>query len=466
MSLSSNNEQELPAKKRRRVMGRPDGFEIHKPSVNVPKTNIQVPRFTSAFGMNVQSVQQKPLSKPKLDARSPFIHKEALKPSLNKPTSKTNLRQLPVPSFPLAPKEKDKDKDFAPAHRIRPPPDPRCAAKTETTSITVPHLQLRPPPLPPPPPNAPLLRPGVPLKNLPAPTIFASADTALEKDMRTISTTEIALATDLFTDSGAAELAHIFLRDQHPEITASTKEEPSEWNLGMSPQKGTKFVKGTGKEAKFVKGGLAARASELMACSHTSLALWHKETERQLATSSHRMTPDLRLRIVEIIDSPAAAKPSSPRKRTFSVSTTVSPGVALCRVISTRLSKHPRPTHVTPDIREKQHHLVVLSFPTTAPPRLKGQKEIYVRNPEDFIPGREVCVWEPWLEVSRLPQSPSLDDFSSNNMDPELMGLIAAPFPTLPSTYPRSSPPPGSMGHGDIRISDTVLLCSRFVIMP
>ncbi|GLB44175.1 hypothetical protein LshimejAT787_1601050 [Lyophyllum shimeji] len=465
--MSGNGEQEMPARKRRRVMEAPDGFDRPKP-VNVPKPNVHVPKFSSAFEENIQPTPQKPPSKPRVDPGRLFGSKQVQKPvlSLKNPATRTDLKQLPVPTFPLAPKKKEKNS--TPTFRIPPPPDPRAAAKSEPSSTTNPQRQLRPappPPLPLPlPPNAAPARPSVPLKDLFAPTIFAPADTTLDKSMRTISTTEIALATDLSTDSGTAELAHIFLRDQHPELAASNKEELPEWNLGMSPQKGAKFAKGKGKEAKFVKGGLAARASELMARSHTSLALWHKETELLLASSSRRLSPDLRLRIVKIVDSPAGAKPSSPRKRTFSVSAAMTSGVAVCRVVSIPSSKQPAPA--VPRIREQQYHLVVFSFPTIAPPRLRGQKRIYARNPEDFVVGREVCIWGPWLDVSLSSRSASPDDAPYMKVDPEIPELAAAPFPTLPSTYPRPPSPLEAVVYDDTRTADTVLMCSRFVILP
>ncbi|KAG5653135.1 hypothetical protein H0H81_002127 [Sphagnurus paluster] len=454
----SHNPQEMPARKRRRVMEIPDGFEKPKSAI-APKVNVQVPRFASAFEGATPATQQKPPPKSKMDARPTFTSKPLSK-SHNKPTSKSNLKHLSAPSFPLPPNE---EKTSAPAYRVLPPPDPRFATMDEPSTSTIPVLQLRPPPpLPPPLPIAPS-KPAFPLNDLVAPTLLAPAETPLEKSMRTISTTEIALATDLFTDNGAAELAHIFLQDQHPEMTVSNKEEYQEWNIGMSPQKGAKFVKGKGKEAKFVKSGLAARASELASRSHTSLALWHKETELQLASSSSsHLKPDLRLIIVKIIDCPTGAKSNSPRKQSFSTAIAVSPGVALCRIVS----GPPAEQLILGSRKETQHRLVVLSFPISAPPRLRGKKAAYVRNPEDFLIGREVYVWKPWLEVSLISHPVYRADFCST-VDPEVAELAAAPFPSLPSTFPYPLPspqPPSQDGHSGT--TDRALLCSRFVIIP
>jgi hypothetical protein len=66
--------------------------------------------------------------------------------------------------------------------------------------------------------------------------------------LRTISTTLIARATDLFTDNGASELASILLHDQHPDIQfPSTDDFDERRGIMMSPEKG-----GKGRE-KFVR---------------------------------------------------------------------------------------------------------------------------------------------------------------------------------------------------------------------
>jgi hypothetical protein len=71
--------------------------------------------------------------------------------------------------------------------------------------------------------------------------------------MRTISTTRVARATDLRTDSGNAELASIFLHDQHPNIINLTNGDAStnideHRGILVSPEKDMK-----GKGPKFVR---------------------------------------------------------------------------------------------------------------------------------------------------------------------------------------------------------------------
>jgi hypothetical protein len=205
------------------------------------------------------------------------------------------------------------------------------------------------------------------------------------------------------------------------------------------------------------RNGLAARASSLFSQTHTSLALWQKEIENVLSSSgstSRRLTPDLRLRIVKILDVPVGS--GSRRSGT----STTSPGLAICRVLSTS-SRHK---HTLPGKKEDKTHLVILSFPTTAPPRTNT---LHARNPEDFAVGREVCVWEPWQEISLSSSSPAADPSSLTAEDAELSNITAAPFPLLPSSFPLSPSPTlvKEENISDIPLADTALLCFRFLIM-
>ncbi|KAG6819320.1 hypothetical protein H0H93_012957 [Arthromyces matolae] len=432
--MSGNNGREMPAQKRRRVMAVADGFETQKPQPAGPKAPVQVPQFSSAFNeKRPQSAQTRTVSKPKFDPRTDFVtSKPVSRSSVN---SKSNLKQLPVPRLQVISSNDSNEKQSASTSRLQPPPDPRTLTTVGSSSgITSQLRRLQPPaPLPAKPIS---IKHGGSLKALPAPTAFSLSETPMDTtSVRSISTTEIALATDLSTDNGAAELAHIFLRDQHPDIAVSNQHLHSDWTLG----------------------GFAARSSELSFQFHTSLVLWQKEMELQLASlSPSHLNPDLRLRIVKIIDVPPGLKSSSPRKPR-PTSAAVSTGAALCRILAAVSSK----PHLKDSMREKQQHVVVLSFPTIAPPRLRGRDGIYVRNPEDFIVGHQVCVWEPWHEVSLLPQAHgSVSHSNAAAVSEEVTTLVAAPFPSLPSTYPQSSP---QVADENIQTSDLALLCSRFV---
>jgi hypothetical protein len=173
------------------------------------------------------------------------------------------------------------------------------------------------------------------LKSLQPPVIPLPSNSAIDgKSLRTISKTRVALATDLSTDSGVAELASIFLHDQHPDITLpnSHPDNHDGRGLGLSPEKKSK-----GKSSKLVRyvlssyrlwtkynayifrqRWLAARASAFFEQSQTSLVLWQKETERRANTLS---SSDLRVNIIKILQKPL---PSG--------SKLISPGIALCRI--------------------------------------------------------------------------------------------------------------------------------------
>ena len=96
------------------------------------------------------------------------------------------------------------------------------------------------------PPPPPLLVPNktpVPLKTLAPPVLQVHTP---KREMKTISTTRVARATDPMTDSGHAELLSIFLRDQHHLVSSYDRE----LNRGIfsSPEKGVK-----GKGPRFLR---------------------------------------------------------------------------------------------------------------------------------------------------------------------------------------------------------------------
>lgn len=126
-----------------------------------------------------------------------------------------------------------------------------------------------------------------------------------------------------------------------------------------------------------------------------------------------------------------------------------SPGLAVCRL------KHT--SYLVPGKAEDKTLLVVLSFPTTASPRTNM---LHPRNPEDFIEGREVYVWEPWQEVSLSSLPVACASFLAME-EAELSRVAAAPFPLLPPSFPLSP----RVKEEDLQLSDTALLCSRFLIM-
>ncbi|KAJ7879590.1 hypothetical protein B0H14DRAFT_1606614 [Mycena olivaceomarginata] len=157
-------------------------------------------------------------------------------PVFPRPVSKNAaLRQLAAPPAPVA----SSSKLPPPLKSLAPPPPPAPSAPAASSSKLLPLK----PPLPP-----------------------ASASLTSDRTLRTISTTLIARATDLFTDNGASELASILLHDQHPDIQfPSTDDFDERRGIMMSPEKG-----GKGRE-KFVRNGLAT-VQRLYSTAHTPLS--------------------------------------------------------------------------------------------------------------------------------------------------------------------------------------------------
>lgn len=232
----------------------PVGFETRKRADGPKTSNIQAPRLVPELQVDSNPVlvhKQAQLTS-KRNLRPQPAPNVAAKASLtlNNSTSTAGIRHKPRPSFIMPPKEKNlagKEKNTT-GFRVLVAPDLPGPSKVDTT-----RLRPHPPPPRPPQPQPPPSKSIIPLKYLqpPRPPTPIDVTAITDKPLRTISTTEIALATDLFTDSGTAELAHIFLRDQHPDIV-DHREEPARWHIGLSPQKGHYSSKGKGKE-KFIK---------------------------------------------------------------------------------------------------------------------------------------------------------------------------------------------------------------------
>jgi hypothetical protein len=481
--------QDVPSRKRQRMTG-PEGFQ--KPLVTPAK--VIVPAFVSEFGKPGQATSSeqstsKPVStsksvRPLSTSRMPPAFKP-LSESPSKPviphsntTKKPAMRTKLLSSLDLKPRTRP-NYDISHLQSVSKPVGQRLQAPplaedivgsaniTPLRKVTLPAF-AQPPVTP--------SKPTVSLNAIHPPRLSV---TTPSEPLLPISKTAIARATDLATEHGTAELASIFLRDQHPDISNHAKD-PDDVNgfwMGVSPEKGGRNTKGKGKE-KFIRcvcpyiiadvvdrlhhaiypsDGLAAHVSALFTRSNNSLALWRKEMEIRLA-SSHPVPPDLRACIVKILDMPHGSSPRSPSKSSLSVSSSsASRGVALCEILS-HSAKTTRNTHLFPHKSEKQHHLVVLSFPSTAPTRAsKNKSRPHVCNPEDFVEGGELHIWEPWQEVA-MGGHPLMKE-------EEGLELSIAPFPLLPSSFPSSPSPARTPMTIDVRIADVGLLCSRFRVL-
>ncbi|KAF7376583.1 hypothetical protein MSAN_00074700 [Mycena sanguinolenta] len=300
-------------------------------------------------------------------------------------------------------------------------------------------------PPPPPAPSAPVASSST-LKPLVPPPPPASKAPPSDRNLRTISTTLIARATDLLTDNGASELASILLHDQHPDIEfPSTDDVDERRGIMMSPEKSAK-----GKE-KFVRNGLAARAAALYDRSHASISLWEAEMSRSLAalsapSSSRRgLNPDMHLRILRILHIPSAV--SHPSSKLFI------PGVALCQLLSVL----PEPLGSLRPRSKDGICAVLFSFSSLAPPpHPKAPAQLDIRNPEDFAEGREVCVWKPWRVVTIDTASIKLCVATDTEMGPE-READAEVFDLFESGTTRA--------HCRDHVSETALVCERFVVL-
>ena len=454
--MDSNPHETRPLKRRRVEMAPPDGFTATPTPKPVYKP--VVPQFSSAFNEDYASVAS------------------TFKPSSSDKESTDNLgRRRPVPSNPFIIQGSDKLKEsnqVLHALASSKPGTRLCTSKERPSTFLptlhgslipsqlktdAPNLQLRPPPKPPIMPSyhtpittSVLLKPAVPplpllankhsskdLKSLQPPPVPLPSNPVTEgKNFRTISKTRVALATDLSTDTGVAELASIFLHDQHPDITLpnSHPDKHDGRGLGLSPErkgkgKSSKFVRCVlfsyclGKESfNFIRGGLAARASAFFEQSQTSLVLWQKETERRAYTFS---SSDLRVSIIKILQKPLCLDTASQKL--------VSPGIALCRI--QRETNNTDPYHKSYNFDDL--YRIVFSFPSCL------TKSIF-NDPLRFSEGRSIRICSPWQEISFTEESRS----STSNLPASL---------PMPSSEPTLTP--------DVAVNDKALLCSRFFIL-
>ncbi|KAJ6629470.1 hypothetical protein B0H10DRAFT_1987317 [Mycena sp. CBHHK59/15] len=261
--------------KRSRLMAPPDGFS--KPRTN-PTLKAPVPKFSSGFAPSPTKHQTRP-SRVQVEDRSSRIVKSDVRNVAVK--SKPVMRALkpPIPLYDSAPKS------AVPVQRLPPLPIPHPSTPAQKSPALY-HLP------PPPPPSVSIASSSksTALKPLVPPP---RPDFATDRTLRTISTTVIARATDLFTDNGTSELASIFLHDQHPNLQFPSIPEKLEEYRGImvSPEKGK------GKEM-FVR---CRRATALYDRSHASLSLWEAEMAHFYLPSSRRgLDPDMWLRIDEL----------------------------------------------------------------------------------------------------------------------------------------------------------------------
>ncbi|KJA15156.1 hypothetical protein HYPSUDRAFT_208139 [Hypholoma sublateritium FD-334 SS-4] len=421
-----------PVKRRRVEMATPDGF-LETP--NLPPKAVHkpvVPKFSSAFGDAAYNVPQrkehypsnalvkKPLSSRFQEVFDPATLKENIGGHANAADS-SNRKPRKVVSV------KDVRDEFLREASVKPNPLPQlrlplCAPPlplvTTTSTSKVALKRIIAPELPIKPPSKVLL-PIQPPANIVAHTSRNNAP--LGKDLRTISTTGLGRFTDLSSENGADELASILLRDQHPELHTDAKvaDTYTQRGLELSPEK-----KGKGNAPKFVKGGLAARASAHFDQTRTAFILWRRQIEIDLQRMKTLPSgADICADVLKILHKPLSVSNSRPGSHL--------PVIALCRV-----------RHANGKIHAlfKADHLyrVVFSYPD----RMSTDSRL-----EELSSGHLVRVFKPWSEMS----------FSRSGIL-SVAPRIPANLP-LPNSLPFSTPDPL-----DAPVHDTILFCSRFFI--
>lgn len=152
------------------------------------------------------------------------------------------------------------------------------------------------------PPKIPNLhpRPSTPPRHLttPDPTSFLSPSRVPPRPSKPVSSTHIARATDVLSDSGKAELLGLTLAQDGVQPATPT-EKAVRRGLEVSPRKS-----GAGKEIRYTRGGLAERASQVIGWKTTSLSLWRKSTPSP--ESAHML-----VEIEQVLSSP---KPPPPQR--------------------------------------------------------------------------------------------------------------------------------------------------------
>ena len=271
--MDSDLQETRPLKRRRMEMAPPDGFtSTTATTARKPVYKPAIPQFSSAFnGDHISDPTSTGTFKPSSSSREstdnlrPVLSKSSIVEGADNPKERKVLRAL-VPSKPDS-------RTFTPRTPSAFLPALHGSLISSQLKIDAPILRLRPPPKPPIMPSyhtpittstSALFKPAVPpppllankqfskeLKSLQPLVILPPSNPAIDgKSLRTISNTRVALATDLSTDSGVAELASIFLHDQHPDITLPNSHPDNHDGRGLrlSPEKKSK-----GKSSKLIR---------------------------------------------------------------------------------------------------------------------------------------------------------------------------------------------------------------------
>lgn len=351
--------------KRRRLMSGPDGFNVS----TMP--TMTTPRFQNAFHTTTNTPSRKP---PAFHTLDPMLSNNTTTASI--PTSKIAMSS----TLPLS----------RPSMKLLKPPrlpvfeEPSTPQRPRSPSHPAPSMSKKPmkiPALPKPSTNT-----TIALKRYAPPSIQPTKNPPSPKQLKPLSTTSFAVATDLTTEGGAVGIAAILLKDTAGDDGAGEDDIYKSVRRGVhaSPQKVGSKVKHLRYSSQVPvslhnidskpRGGLADEASSILNNAVTSHTLWKMDVARLLSepTSRERGKPDLVLKISTII-----------HDLHRSTSTLAVPqGIAFCCA-------------PTSSMFVNKSYLLVLSFspspiPTTTP----------LQNPLFFHEGSEVWLWKPWCTVA------------------------------------------------------------------
>ncbi|KAI0351605.1 hypothetical protein OH77DRAFT_1429427 [Trametes cingulata] len=366
--------------KKRKLLHTPDGFQS-----TTKRAALKAParKFASAFDDPKKSKMSSklvaapkvprplppppPVAGPSKRPASPSVPRVPLKHHSKIPV----LHPVDEPSSRSA---QSRNASILAAHRIASPASPKALAKPLSKGT----LQQFQPVLPPPAPSKDPPRNLRPLQPPPPPAIGPPLPDA--NKLKTILTTRVAVAMDPRTESGTDELLGIYL-EQNAANYVPPAERELQRGLGQSPEKASKS-----KSAKFIRGGLAERAQRIFAKHNTTLTLWYKDMELQAQRpEAHaKVTPDLSLRIMEVLHVSSVAS----LQRSQSV-----PRLCVARCMKAPLGK-----------ARVEDVAVVLDFGNP------GSAASRAHTLDEVVEGKGLQIWGPWCTTKIAEDLPGVGE--------------------------------------------------------
>ncbi|KAG2152805.1 hypothetical protein DEU56DRAFT_776227 [Suillus clintonianus] len=313
------------------------------------------------FGDTSLGREAKGKEKEKESSVRPAGNRKRLNPSTTASNAEAGTSRVPtVKRLAIAPSESgsahpppiSRQKPHSALQPLKPPSFITSAPENASSSKPRSFSILKPPPMPQPTTKAVILKPLGPPSFAPFPSKKSSTN------MKPISS----FATNPTKDGAGAELLSLFLQ-QHGHNFISPFEREMQRGIGLSPRK-NKSAK-----AKFIRGGMAARAHHLISGTKTDYTLWCLQLKQKLSSappSAPIPACDMRLRILRV--QPLPTKTPTPTRV----------HIAICRISSRHRSAN------TSDLGDQCY---VVLFPHVVEPS---------RN---FEEGRDILAWTPWYKA-------------------------------------------------------------------